>query len=841
MPGHIGSDGSSDPARLLKSELIRLRRFAGQPSFKDMAKATKISKTVVHRIFTDPARQKAGDLGQVVRYLSGRLADNPLFHTDATQVNRYFGRLLTACLNREFPEDPGDGSALGSTIPPWPLGPSSGSGACPLPSAADEPDRDREVRAFAPERDLDARPRSQVLMIAVTACLGTAVVDAVSALARLLGDPRRGAFAKRVDLLVDPTRDQAWRALQAASRSAEDTLLVHFVGHGFAAADRSYLAFADSICEDGLVDNVLRVDDLRYVLATAEAHRRALLLDWLRIDQDDLADVTRPGEGFGLPARVLPHRSPDSGAFLLTGTGERPGVLTESLVALLQQGGGRYDTLDSLAALLGRHAAEHGWPAPRFAATGRGGAIALSRLVPAPSADPFIGREAAMQVVLSWLDRPASPILEVRGDPGSGKSALLRALGRSADGTARRWPAAYGRIDGFVDAAGRDAATVVERLIAASAGRSRPLVVIVDGLDESAHLLDDPHLCTCLSDLAASGLRLLIAARRWDTPVVMAEAERLDLDARGFGGPEAVRQYSAELLRRARAARPDVEAQAIAKVAGGSFRLAEILCRPATAAATWAPSAWLHLLRVVAAGSSAYLGLTVDDRGVLVHDAVTGAVVGGARTPAGVTTAATVAAVDGQVLLVTAGGDRMVRVWHPTTGDAVAQVEAGVVSAVSIAAIGGRIVAAAGGADGGVRLWDVATSTCLHEARAGHHGAVTTVALTEVGGRLVVASGGSDGTVRLWDPASGEAAEVLRSGPAVSALRVAAGAPDKCTVLAGDRAGHVRCWSPGGVQPPAVMAGPVHDIAVVDGGLILVVTGAGLRSLRMPGAVEGLQ
>ncbi|GAA3270071.1 hypothetical protein Dvina_10710 [Dactylosporangium vinaceum] len=67
-------------------------------------------------------------------------------------------------------------------------------------------------------------------MIAVTALLGTAVVDALTALARLLGDPRRGAFAKRVDLLVDPTRDQAWRALQAASRSAEDTLLVHFVG-----------------------------------------------------------------------------------------------------------------------------------------------------------------------------------------------------------------------------------------------------------------------------------------------------------------------------------------------------------------------------------------------------------------------------------------------------------------------------------------------------------------------------------------------------------------------------------------------------------------------------------
>ncbi|MFB9446281.1 ATP-binding protein [Dactylosporangium vinaceum] len=180
--------------------------------------------------------------------------------------------------------------------------------------------------------------------------------------------------------------------------------------------------------------------------------------------------MTRPGEGFGLPAQVLPHRSPDSGAFLLTGTGERPGVLTESLVALLQQGGGRYDTPDSLAGLLGRHAAEHSWPALRFAATGRGGAIALSRLVPAPSADPFIGREAAMQVVLSWLDRPASPILEVRGDPGSGKSALLRALGHNTDGTACRWPAAYGRAD-----AGRVGGRAA---VVADAGGGRGLAMI---------------------------------------------------------------------------------------------------------------------------------------------------------------------------------------------------------------------------------------------------------------------------------------------------------------------------------------------------------------------------
>ncbi|WP_433217552.1 hypothetical protein ACQP00_09985 [Dactylosporangium sp. CS-047395] len=862
-----GGGGSPDPIRFLQIQLAKLRIYAGNPTYDVMAARTGVSRTNIYRLFKKPALPNLNELRYVVEFLAKDVAAVLDFGSDPQEVHRYFMVLFVNCVNDHFPDDPGDAQALGPADAPWPLGPNNGGGACPLPGSADE-SRDGGALDACPSEGAGSSdgPRSQVLIVGVTRYLGGAIVAALTALARLLGDPQRGRYAGSVDLLIDPTREQLWMAVLTAARRAEDNLIVYFVGHGFAAADRSYLAFADSSCDDGIVDNVLRLDDLRFVLAAARARRRALMLDWHRDHHGDLADVTAPGESFGQAAWGLPYRSTDSGAYLLSAEGDQPGAFTQALVEIMRQGlsgSGRYETLASLQDGLVRYAADRDWPAPRFAATGRGEAIALSRLVPAAEDELFIGRHAVVDAVLTWLDRPASPALVVTGAWGSGKTALLAALCRSVDGTERRWPAAFGRVDGFVDAHRSTGWEVIEALRAvcrverggigsvtaleaAMAERSRPLVVVVDGLDEAS------LLARVLGELAGAGresrLRLVIGTRRRDAGEFMPGVEQLELDGPIFAEPDAVRQYCEARLRQAGAARPDVEARAIAKVVGGSFRWANLLVNPnlqgnqirgaaATRDRLWAPLEWLRLVRVLAAGTPALLGLTADEQGnVLVRDAVTGDVVGGTGAPQGSVSAASVMVVDDRVLLVTAGEDRTTRLWNPSTGTSVAQVPAGDLSAVSISVVGDRIVLVAGGADGVVRLWDPTTGTSLAEAPVRHAGAVTAVAMAEIDGHVVVASGGADGAVRLWDAPAGEDVEVLRSGSTapVSALRVSILPTGHHVVLAGDRAGHVRWWSESGVRPPALTAGPVHDLAVEGDGRIVVVTREGLRLLRMP-------
>jgi hypothetical protein len=404
------------------------------------------------------------------------------------------------------------------------------------------------------------------------------------------------------------------------------------------------------------------------------------------------------------------------------------------------------------------------------------------------------------------------------------------------------------------------AADDLSALDAALAERSRPVVVVVDGLDEAAEAGPVPLLERLLGELARFGrnsrLRLLIGTRRRDAGTFVPGTEQADLDSPVYAEPDAVRRYAEALLRQAGAARPASGALAVARVARGSFRLAELLCRDALPAsdvlprlwsAWWSPSsvasAWLRLVRVSVTGSAAVLAVTADgDGSVLVRDASTGAVVGGPRRPQGPAAAVSVAVAADRVLLVTAGTDGTVRVWDPVTETGIAQVSAGLVSAVSAAMVSGRLLLVSGGDDGLVRLWDPASGALVGESPVGHAGAVTAVSMAEVAGRGVVASGDGDGLVRLWDPASGEDVEVLRPGraAAVSALRVSAppmaDGSGRPVVLAGGQGGSVRCWSVSGVRPPAVIAGRVHDFTVIDGGRILVVTDAGILLLRMPAA-----
>jgi hypothetical protein len=896
MSRRTGGEGFHGARKTLHQKLCRLRSHACQPSLGKIAKATGVPKTTVHRIFTSPERPNLEYLLFVVEYLTKSLPPVVRAGVDPEEMQRYFHHLFTNIVNEDFPDDP-DAPAVGPVGGPWPLGPSSGGGARPLPGAADESCDDGEADPGAPDEPAgDVRVRSRVLLVGVTRYLGSAIVAALTALARLLADPRRGPYPGGVELLIDPTREQLWRALHAAAGTAEDTFIVYFAGHGYAGADRSYLAMADSTCEHGIADNLLGLDDLRQLMAAAPARRRALVLDWLRLADAGLIDVTpAPGALFAAPRAGASRRAPDAGAYLLMGAGDRPGAITAA-ISRIAADGERYETLASLHDALLHHAAARGSALPRFAASGRGGAIALTRLVPAADGGeaPFFGRVRAMRAVLSWLRRPGSPALVVTGAPGSGKSALLAALCRSGDGSWGGWPDAFGRIDGFVDASRSTRLELMDRLrracgaedadaadpaaLAAALGdRPRPLVVVVDGLDEAAEP-DRPSLVGWLLDGLArtgrrTGLRVLVGARR-DASVLGPATELVDLDAPGFADTDAVRRYTEALLWRTGATplptfvealvhedkalvkeskaleKEDIEA--ITRVAGGSFRLAEAFARGAgpAPARDWLPAdgCWLRAARLPGSGPVALLAVTAGDDGtVRVWDALTGAELGVPTVREARPSAVGVAAVTDRVLVVAGGGDDTVRVWDVVTGKSVGGARAGAVSAVALTAWHGRALLASGDVHGAVRLWDVATGEPVGAPLTGHAGAVTAIAAAEIGGRVLIVSGGGDGAVRLWDPATGRGAEALRpaGGVAVSALTVWASAAPGDTgpraILAAGHDGTVRRWSPPdwsapGVAAPVPKAGRVHDVAVRDDGRLIVVTDAGVCAVRMPAA-----
>ncbi len=196
--------------------------------------------------------------------------------------------------------------------------------------------------------------------------------------------------------------------------------------------------------------------------------------------------------------------------------------------------------------------------------------------------DLFTGRVRALRAVADWLARPAADpnALVVTGASGSGKSSLL----------ARVW---RGHVfDVAVNAHGHTAADVLQDLGAVlgrtgtrpadlvAAARRRPLVAIVDGVEEAA----DPHelVETLLSPLAelggAGGIRLVLGVRS-PVPVRLAGSSLVvDLDSAQYRDPAAVIEYVARYLRLHGAAPPDVIAE-VSAAAGASFLTARIIAR----------------------------------------------------------------------------------------------------------------------------------------------------------------------------------------------------------------------------------------------------------------------
>ncbi|MGX1545051.1 caspase family protein [Streptomyces adustus] len=233
--------------------------------------------------------------------------------------------------------------------------------------------------------------------------------------------------------------------------------------------------------------------------------------------------------------------------------------------------------------------------------------------VPSEDVWDFTGRHVALGDVTTWLDprRAEERLCVVTGDPGSGKSSLLGMVAvltdpeRSAavprDGLPPLLPRP-GDVDVRVNASHLSTRQLLDALSAAAGcaaeslgaltaqlqTRSKPLVVLVDSLDEALapHEAVDELLAPLTDPRRRVPLRLLVGARPHVAARFLAEAPRIDLDSERHGDPAAVRAYTRKLLgapgstlRAAERALLDAIAEAVADAAGRSFLVARITAR----------------------------------------------------------------------------------------------------------------------------------------------------------------------------------------------------------------------------------------------------------------------
>jgi WD40 repeat protein len=139
--------------------------------------------------------------------------------------------------------------------------------------------------------------------------------------------------------------------------------------------------------------------------------------------------------------------------------------------------------------------------------------------------------------------------------------------------------------------------------------------------------------------------------------------------------------------------------------------------------------------------------------------------------------------------VATAGHDRTVRLWDPSTGRERRTLRGHDDWVVGVAFSPDGTTVATAGRDRTARLWDVATGRERRTLR-GHDEALTAVAFQPGGTRLATA--GRDATVKLWDPATG--AEVASITPGDGWVLGLAFSTDGTRLATAGRDGTVRIW-----------------------------------------------
>ena len=220
----------------------------------------------------------------------------------------------------------------------------------------------------------------------------------------------------------------------------------------------------------------------------------------------------------------------------------------------------------------------------------------------------FTGRRRALSDLARWVSGTEAPLLRVvTGTPGVGKSAVLARLVTTADRHLRaRIPdldpddptvPAVGSIDVTFHASGRTVEDFVghvaalsevdadrpDRLLAALDDLDRPLVIVVDALDEATNARE---ICWLLSDLAARGHRILSGCR----PHLLehlSDRDPIRLDEPPYLEPREVERYVEQLLARSPSAGALQEARAVAReiaaAAEGNFLVAQLTAQAVAA------------------------------------------------------------------------------------------------------------------------------------------------------------------------------------------------------------------------------------------------------------------
>src|SRR6266511_3529676 len=215
-----------------------------------------------------------------------------------------------------------------------------------------------------------------------------------------------------------------------------------------------------------------------------------------------------------------------------------------------------------------------------------GGFASSARKICVPISSPEVGGRAGDRAGLV-LHRPPVPLGDVAPEtipPAGAIDVVIHARNRTTEELRAR----------LVAAAGIDADSV-DALLAALGGNQRPLVVVLDALDEAA----DPARTTAellgpLMRAAARGarLRLLVGTRRNLLPDLLRGLERttvvLDLDTAAYLEEADVAEYARRCLLEATPKSPYLHAsagvvtavaKAIASAAGQAFLVARIVSR----------------------------------------------------------------------------------------------------------------------------------------------------------------------------------------------------------------------------------------------------------------------
>ena len=139
--------------------------------------------------------------------------------------------------------------------------------------------------------------------------------------------------------------------------------------------------------------------------------------------------------------------------------------------------------------------------------------------------------------------------------------------------------------------------------------------------------------------------------------------------------------------------------------------------------------------------------------------------------------------------IVSASGDRTVRIWDAATGECIRTLEGhtSYIRSASFSPDGRRIVSASD--DNTVRIWDAATGDCLRTLE-GHTDEVNSASFSLDGSRIVSAS--DDETVRIWDAATGDCLRTLE-GHARTVLS-ASFSPDGHRIVSASYDKTVRIW-----------------------------------------------